>query len=68
MVKTSVLRLVSDYIVQEYRFAVFAGFGCMSAPDGSVLGLLLMDSWSVIFPLLSITIYYRMSTKHIGII
>ena len=60
--------LVSDYIVQGARFEVFAGFGCTNAADSVVLSPLLLNSWSVILPLISITIYYRMSTKHIGMI
>ncbi|VDC06408.1 unnamed protein product [Peniophora sp. CBMAI 1063] len=46
------------YIVQSYRFGVLGGFGCETAGDNSVLGLFIAWSWSVIFPLLSMTVYY----------
>ncbi|VDC01592.1 unnamed protein product [Peniophora sp. CBMAI 1063] len=46
------------YIVQQLRFEVDEGFGCDNSVDGSILGILLLDSWNVIPPLLSITIYY----------
>ena len=60
--------LVSDYIVQGARFEVLAGFGCGDSSDNSVLNILLIGSWSVIIPLLSVTVYYRMSTTHIDMI
>ena len=59
---------VSDYIVQGARFTVFAGFGCTNASDGSVLTILLIYSWPVVLPLVSITVYYRMLYMHIGFI
>ena len=62
------LTLVSDYIVQDARFHVIAGVGCTNASDNSVLTLLLLYSWSVVLPLISITVYYRMSITHIDII
>ncbi|VDC01599.1 unnamed protein product [Peniophora sp. CBMAI 1063] len=46
------------YIVQQLRFEVDEGFGCENSVDGSILEILLIDSWNVIPPLLSITIYY----------
>ncbi|VDB94407.1 unnamed protein product [Peniophora sp. CBMAI 1063] len=46
------------YIVQELRFAVEEGFGCLNASDGSVLNILLIQSWSVLPPLASITFHY----------
>ncbi|KZV77220.1 fungal pheromone STE3G-protein-coupled receptor [Peniophora sp. CONT] len=46
------------YIVQVDRFQVVEGFGCTNAIDGSVLSLLLIMSWSVIPPLVSVVVYY----------
>ncbi|VDC06428.1 unnamed protein product [Peniophora sp. CBMAI 1063] len=46
------------YVIQLYRFAVLEGFGCTSIVESSVVGILLQWSWSVMSPLLSITIYY----------
>ena len=60
--------IVSDYIVQASRFGVIAGFGCTNDADNSVLSLLLLSSWPVFLALISITVYYRMSTTHIDMI
>ncbi|VDC02197.1 unnamed protein product [Peniophora sp. CBMAI 1063] len=46
------------YIVQSYRFQVTEGFGCNNSIDGSILSILLVFSWNVVPPLISITIYY----------
>ncbi|KZV66401.1 STE3-domain-containing protein [Peniophora sp. CONT] len=46
------------YTVQSYRFYVFEGFGCVNSLDGSILSILLIWSWNVIPPLLSVIIYY----------
>ncbi|VDC04657.1 unnamed protein product [Peniophora sp. CBMAI 1063] len=46
------------YIVQQYRFAVHEGYGCENSVDGSILSFLLIWSWNVIPPLISIIIYY----------
>ncbi|KZV72081.1 STE3-domain-containing protein [Peniophora sp. CONT] len=46
------------YIVQKRRFQVVEGFGCASYEDNSVLGILVIWTWSVIPPLFSIVIYY----------
>ncbi|VDC04731.1 unnamed protein product [Peniophora sp. CBMAI 1063] len=46
------------YIVQWPRFSVEEGFGCDNSTDGSILGILLLNSWNVISPLVSITVYY----------
>ena len=62
------LTLVSDYIVQGVRFEVLAGFGCTDEIDNSVLSVLLLYTWPVILPLISITVYYRMSITHIDMI
>ena len=53
--------LAEDYIVQDYRFQVEEGFGCGNSMDGSVLEILLVDSWTVILPLISVVVYYRAS-------
>ncbi|VDB95776.1 unnamed protein product [Peniophora sp. CBMAI 1063] len=46
------------YVVQGARFKVLEGFGCTNTPDGSILTLLLLYSWNVLPPLVSITVYY----------
>ncbi|VDC04735.1 unnamed protein product [Peniophora sp. CBMAI 1063] len=46
------------YIVQDCRFQVDEGFGCINSTEGSILELVLINSWNVIPPLVSITIYY----------
>ncbi|VDC05613.1 unnamed protein product [Peniophora sp. CBMAI 1063] len=46
------------YIVQGARFEVNEGFGCLNAQDNSGLEMLLVQSWNVVPPLLSITMYY----------
>ena len=68
LVQVLMLTPVSDYIVQGSRFRVYTGFGCTNALDGSTLAILLLDLWPVILPLLSITVYYCMSSTNIGVI
>ena len=51
--------VVQDYVVQGARFAVEEGFGCVNSLDGSVLSILLLNSWAVVPPLISIVFYYR---------
>ncbi|KZV63978.1 fungal pheromone STE3G-protein-coupled receptor [Peniophora sp. CONT] len=46
------------YIVQDYRFLNEQGFGCTNSSDGSVLSILLLNSWNVIPPLISVMVYY----------
>ncbi|VDB87015.1 unnamed protein product [Peniophora sp. CBMAI 1063] len=46
------------YVVQGLRFQVLEGFGCSNATDGSILHILLIRLWTVIPPLVTITIYY----------
>ncbi|VDC00863.1 unnamed protein product [Peniophora sp. CBMAI 1063] len=46
------------YVVQYSRFAVEEGFGCLNSIDGSILSILLINSWNLILPLVSITVYY----------
>ncbi|KZV66663.1 hypothetical protein PENSPDRAFT_654704 [Peniophora sp. CONT] len=46
------------YIVQQLRFKVAEGFGCNNASDGSILAIMLLNSWSVIPPLISVVFYY----------
>ena len=53
--------LAKDYIVQWPRFQVDEGFGCGTSPDGSVLSILLVYSWTVLLPLISVVVYYRAS-------
>ncbi|KZV65349.1 fungal pheromone STE3G-protein-coupled receptor, partial [Peniophora sp. CONT] len=49
--------LVADYTVQAFRFEVIEGFGCTNAIINKGLPLILIDSWYVIPPLISVTIY-----------
>ncbi|VDC04707.1 unnamed protein product [Peniophora sp. CBMAI 1063] len=46
------------YVVQGYRFQVLEGFGCQNAPDGSILAVLLINSWDIIPPLISTVFYF----------
>ncbi|KZV63973.1 fungal pheromone STE3G-protein-coupled receptor [Peniophora sp. CONT] len=46
------------YMVQALRFEVDEGFGCDEALDSSILQFLLLNSWGVASPLVSITVYY----------
>ncbi|KZV65950.1 fungal pheromone STE3G-protein-coupled receptor [Peniophora sp. CONT] len=52
------LILTQDYIVQQLRFQVDEGFGCTNSTDDSVLNILLTNSWIVVPPLVSVTLYY----------
>ncbi|VDB95529.1 unnamed protein product [Peniophora sp. CBMAI 1063] len=56
------------YIVQGFRFRIDEGSGCLTAVDGSILSILLIQSWTVIPPLVSIAFYYphvaRMFHRH----
>ena len=67
MAQILLLILLSDYAVQKARFQVFTGFGCTDDTDGSGLSLLLINSWTVIPPLFSITVYYRTSGNRTSI-
>ena len=49
-----ILNLYADYVVQILRFQVDEGFGCANDQDNSILGILILGSWSVIPPLLSV--------------
>ncbi|KZV65945.1 STE3-domain-containing protein [Peniophora sp. CONT] len=46
------------YVVQQLRFEVDEGFGCDNSRDGSILDILFIQSWAVILPLVSVTLYY----------
>ncbi|KZV66007.1 fungal pheromone STE3G-protein-coupled receptor [Peniophora sp. CONT] len=50
--------LFADYVDQSSRFEVDEGFGCTNAAEDSIYGLLVLDSWSIIFPMISIICYY----------
>lgn len=50
---------MQDYVVQQLRFEVDEGFGCDNSRDGSILDILFIQSWAVILPLVSVTLYYR---------
>ena len=55
------LMISTDYVNQDARFEVVEGFGCSNASSGSILKILIIDTWSFIPPLLSIIIYCRAS-------
>ncbi|KZV65972.1 fungal pheromone STE3G-protein-coupled receptor [Peniophora sp. CONT] len=46
------------YVIQQLRFEVLEGFGCENSQDGSILDILLLWSWNVVPPLISVVIYY----------
>ncbi|VDB95521.1 unnamed protein product [Peniophora sp. CBMAI 1063] len=46
------------YVVQELRFEILEGFGCTNSSDASILAILLINTWNVLPPLVSITVYY----------
>ncbi|VDC04654.1 unnamed protein product [Peniophora sp. CBMAI 1063] len=46
------------YTVQDIRFEIVDGLGCSSAEDDSVLDFLLLWTWGVIPPLISVVVYY----------
>ena len=47
-----------DYVNQSARFQILEGFGCTNVTDRSILEVLLVRSWSIVPPLLSVIIYY----------
>ncbi|VDB95842.1 unnamed protein product [Peniophora sp. CBMAI 1063] len=51
------------YVNQGARFAIYEGFGCQSTKDASILVVLIEDSWTVIFPLVSVVFYYPKVAK-----
>ena len=50
-----------DYVNENSRFQVLEGTGCGDAAPVSILNILVLQSWAVTAPLLSITVYYRRS-------
>lgn len=54
-----------DYVVQGSRFEVDAGFGCINSSSGSILTVLLVQSWGILPPLVSVIIYYRAFSKYL---
>ncbi|KZV71043.1 fungal pheromone STE3G-protein-coupled receptor [Peniophora sp. CONT] len=46
------------YVNQGGRFQVIEGFGCTNGSLGSILYILILQSWAIIPPLLSVTVYY----------
>ena len=53
------LMIKTDYINQAARFQVLEGFGCVDATDNSILQMIIIQSWTVIPPLLSVVVYCR---------
>ncbi|KZV65148.1 fungal pheromone STE3G-protein-coupled receptor [Peniophora sp. CONT] len=52
------------YVNQGLRFEVLEGFGCKSAFQTSILDLLILESWSIIPPLVSITASAKVSQTY----
>ncbi|VDC00339.1 unnamed protein product [Peniophora sp. CBMAI 1063] len=46
------------YVNQNARFEILEGFGCTNTMQGSILEILLVRSWSIMPPLLSVALYY----------
>ncbi|VDB95838.1 unnamed protein product [Peniophora sp. CBMAI 1063] len=46
------------YVNQGTRFSVFEGFGCCADNAISILEILILESWTIIPPLVSVTFYY----------
>ncbi|KZV69111.1 STE3-domain-containing protein [Peniophora sp. CONT] len=51
------------YVNQGNRFQVIEGFGCREADDGSILDIIIGESWAVVPPLISLTFYYQKVTR-----
>lgn len=49
-----------DYVVQSARFDALEIFGCATSIIASGVAILLIQSWTIIFPLVAIIFYYRM--------
>ena len=56
-----------DYVVQGLRFQVLESFGCSDAVSNDVLGLLFSSIGSILMPLLSLIIYYRLSPHRLSL-
>jgi hypothetical protein len=48
-----------DYIVQAARFQIVSGFGCVYTTKPDAVELMLVRSWSIILPLVSVMFYFR---------
>lgn len=53
------LSIQEDYVVQDGRYVIVEELGCDNAEDFSGLSIILIDSWSIIFPLISLIFYAR---------
>ena len=51
--------LSADYIVQVARYLIFEEYGCNPAVINAGLAILLIKSWVIIFPIISIVFYCR---------
>jgi hypothetical protein len=52
-----------DYIVQAARFEIISGFGCISATNPDGVSLLIIRSWGILLPLISVIFYCRASLR-----
>lgn len=62
---TPTLTMEKDYIVQGARYQIYEELGCTNAEIFSGLSIILIDSWSVIFPFISLAFYARKQLLHI---
>ncbi|KZV71049.1 hypothetical protein PENSPDRAFT_684918 [Peniophora sp. CONT] len=46
------------YTIQDNRFQVVEGFGCENSSAASIFYIVAFQSWAIIAPLVSITVYY----------
>lgn len=50
---------LQDYIVQGARYAIFEELGCLNTEIYSGLSVILIDSWAILFPVISLVCYTR---------
>lgn len=56
---TPISNYTKDYIVQSGRYQILEELGCNDVEDFSGLSLILIQSWTVIFPFISLVFYAR---------
>jgi hypothetical protein len=61
-----IVPLHEDYIVQAARFEIISGFGCIPAANLDGVDLILLHSWVIILPLISVVFYFRESIIYMG--
>lgn len=53
------IKHLTDYIVQGARYEVLEELGCANTEVLSGLSIILIESWSIIFPFISLVYYAR---------